>query len=144
MIGEIPRGVPNNLVPYITGVLVGKYPFLKIYGNDYPTPDGTGIRDFIHVSDLAASHVLALKSQKNFDIFNVGTGTGHSVLEILSCFEDVTGKKIPFKFFPRRIGDIDTCYADISKIKSSLGFFPEKSLRDCCFDQWMFQLHLNK
>ena len=144
LIGEIPNGVPNNLVPYITQVLSGKLPFLKIYGNDYNTPDGTGIRDFIHVVDLAHAHILALSSPKGFNIFNVGTGKGYSVLDVVNCFEKVTNKTINKIICDRRQGDVDICYADISKIKSTLGFTPSKSLEDCCLDQWLFELNKDK
>lgn len=141
-IGEDPKGIPNNLCPYITQVAVGKREYLGVFGNDYATSDGTGVRDYIHVVDLAKGHVLAVdKLQKNpgLLIVNLGTGQGYSVLDMVKAFEKVTGKPIPYKIMPRRPGDIDECYADPSYAYEVLGFKAEKTLEDMCKDAMNWQ-----
>ncbi len=142
LIGEDPNGVPNNLMPYITQVALGKLDYLNVYGNDYNTPDGTGVRDYIHVVDLARGHVHALKAiEENcgLEIFNLGTGKGTSVLELVHAFEKVTGVKVPYKFVERRPGDIATCYADASKAKEKLGWVAKYDIEDMCRDAWRWQ-----
>lgn len=123
LIGESPNGTPNNLLPYITQVAIGKLPFLGVYGNDYLTKDGTGVRDYIHVVDLARGHVVALKvinENKGLKIYNLGTGKGNSVLEVIETMKKITGKTIPYKFLPRRVGDVAECFADPTKVKDEL------------------------
>ncbi len=149
LIGENPNGIPNNLMPYICNVALGKAEYLNIFGNDYDTSDGTGIRDYIHVMDLAEGHVLALdyvSQHEGIDIINLGTGRGTSVLELLKAFEDATGKSIPKKFVSRRDGDIPSCYADVKKAEKILKWTPLRSLSDMCKDSWRFSLNsqLNK
>ncbi|MBR2498568.1 MAG: UDP-glucose 4-epimerase GalE [Clostridia bacterium] len=142
MIGEDPKGIPNNLCPYITQVAVGKREYLGVFGNDYNTHDGTGVRDFIHVVDLSKGHVLAvnkLAENPGLLIVNLGTGQGYSVLDMVKAFEKVTGKPIPYKFMPRRPGDIDECYADPSLAQEILGFKAEKTLEDMCRDAMNWQ-----
>lgn len=142
LIGEDPKGIPNNLCPYITQVAVGKRKELGVFGNDYNTPDGTGVRDYIHVVDLAKGHVLAvnkLAENPGLLIVNLGTGRGYSVLEMVKAFEKVTGKPIPYKILPRRPGDIDECYADPSYAYKTLGFKAEKTLEDMCRDAMRWQ-----
>ncbi len=142
LIGEEPDGIPNNLMPYITQVAIGKLSHLKIYGNDYQTPDGTGVRDYIHVLDLANGHVLALKkleSNPGLVIYNLGTGKGYSVFEIVRTFEVVNQVKIPYTMNPRRPGDIDECYADTIKAQKELNFTALHTLEDMCRDSWNFQ-----
>ncbi len=142
MIGEDPKGIPNNLCPYITQVAVGKRAELGVFGNDYNTHDGTGVRDYIHVVDLAKGHVLAvnkLAQNPGLVIVNLGTGTGYSVLDMVHAFEKVTGKPIPYKIMPRRPGDIDECYADPSSAYEILGFKAEKNLDDMCRDAMNWQ-----
>ena len=142
LIGEDPKGIPNNLCPYITQVAVGKREYLGVFGNDYNTHDGTGVRDFIHVVDLARGHVLAvnkLAENPGLIIVNLGTGTGYSVLDMVKAFEKVCGKPIPYKIMPRRPGDIDECYADPSKAYEVLGFKAEKTLDDMCRDAMNWQ-----
>jgi len=142
LIGEDPKGIPNNLCPYITQVAIGKRKELGVFGNDYNTPDGTGVRDYIHVVDLAKGHVLAvnkLAQNPGLIIVNLGTGRGVSVLEMVKAFENTTGKKIPYKIMPRRPGDIDECYADPSLAYKVLGFKAEKSLEDMCRDAMAWQ-----
>lgn len=143
-IGEDPQGIPNNLMPYITQVAVGKRDFLSIYGNDYNTHDGTGVRDYIHVTDLAKGHDAALErilrpGFSGAEAFNLGTGKGYSVLDVVSAFEKVSGVKIPYKFTSRRPGDVAVCYADVSKAYRVLGWKSEKSLEDMCRDSWNWQ-----
>lgn len=143
LIGEDPNGIPNNLCPYITKVAVGKLDCLNIFGNDYDTIDGTGVRDFIHVVDLSKGHVLAVNKileNSGLVIVNLGTGTGYSVLEMVNAFSKALGKEIPYKFAPRRPGDIGTCYSDPSKAYEVLGFKAEKTLDDMCRDALNFQL----
>lgn len=142
LIGEDPKGIPNNLCPYITQVAVGKREYLGVFGNDYNTHDGTGVRDFIHVVDLAKGHVLAvnkLAENPGLIIVNLGTGQGYSVLDMVKSFEKVTGKPIPYKIMPRRPGDIDECYADPTKAKEILGFKAEKTIDDMCRDAMNWQ-----
>lgn len=142
LIGEDPKGIPNNLCPYITQVAVGKRKELGVFGNDYNTPDGTGVRDYIHVVDLAKGHVLAvnkLAENPGLLIVNLGTGRGYSVLDMVKAFEKVTGKPIPYKIMPRRPGDIDECYADPSYAQKVLGFKAEKTLEDMCRDAMRWQ-----
>ena len=142
LIGEDPKGIPNNLCPYITQVAVGKREYLGVFGNDYNTHDGTGVRDYIHVVDLAKGHVLAvnkLAENPGLVIVNLGTGKGYSVLDIVKAFEKAIGREIPYKIMPRRPGDIDECYADPTKAKEILGFKAEKTLEDMCRDSMNWQ-----
>ena len=139
LIGELPRGVPNNLIPYLLGVVNNIYPFLRVFGGDYSTPDGTAIRDYIHVMDLVDAHFVALQDSKvGVDIFNIGTGEGHSVLQIINFFEKVNNVKIPYKIIPRRKGDIECCYADNKKIISKLRWQPKYNLMQICKDAYQF------
>ncbi|WP_044749170.1 UDP-glucose 4-epimerase GalE [Bacillus alveayuensis] len=141
-IGEDPNGIPNNLMPYITQVAVGKLKELRVFGNDYPTVDGTGVRDYIHVVDLAVGHLKALEKimkTAGVDAYNLGTGRGYSVLEIVSAFEKVTGVKIPYKIVERRPGDVAICYADPTKAKEELGWVAERGIEDMCRDAWRWQ-----
>lgn len=141
-IGEDPNGIPNNLLPYITQVAVGKLKELSVFGNDYPTPDGTGVRDYIHVCDLATGHLKALeKLEKNpgLEVYNLGTGTGYSVLEMISAFEKVSGKKVSFRITARRPGDVAACYADPGKALKELNWKAEKNLEDMVRDAWNWQ-----
>ena len=143
LIGEDPNGIPNNLCPYITKVAVGKLDKVRVFGNDYPTPDGTGVRDYIHVSDLAVGHVLALKKLfENSGLYtvNLGTGVGYSVLEVIKAFSKALGKEIPYEFAPRRAGDIPACYADPSLAEKLIGFKTTRSLDDMCRDALNFQM----
>ena len=140
LIGEDPVGIPNNLMPYICQVAVGKLKQLSIFGNDYPTHDGTGVRDYIHVVDLAKGHVAACKYQhKGVEIFNLGTGVGYSVLDMVHAFEEANGIRIPYRIVARRPGDIATCYADCTKAAKVLGWKAEKTLVDMCRDGWRWQ-----
>ena len=141
-IGEDPRGIPNNLMPYITQVAVGRRPQLNVFGNDYDTPDGTGVRDYIHVVDLAKGHVAAVDYVLNntgCEVFNLGTGTGYSVLEMVKTFQEVNNVQIPYVIAPRRPGDIGTCYASPDKSREVLGWQAEKNLADMCRDSWNWQ-----
>ena len=142
LIGEEPKGIPNNLMPYIVRVANGQLKELSVFGNDYDTPDGTGVRDYIHVVDLAKGHVNALeklnKEGKGLYIYNLGTGTGYSVLDMVKAFEKTTGKKVQYKIAPRRAGDIATCYADPQKAKEELGWEANKTLEDMCRDSWNY------
>lgn len=141
-LGESPNGIPNNLLPYVTLVASGKLPFLGIYGNDYETIDGTGVRDYIHVVDLAKGHVAALKNietNKGYSVYNLGTGKGYSVLQIVEIMKKVTGKDIPYKILPRRDGDIDICYADPAKALKELNWQAEFDLEKMCLDAWRWQ-----
>lgn len=142
MIGENPNGIPNNLMPYITQVAIGKLERLGVFGDDYDTPDGTGVRDYIHVVDLAIGHVKALKKieeKAGLCIYNLGTGTGYSVLEIVKNFEEASGKEIPYAIKPRRAGDIAMNYADASKAKQELGWVAERGIKEMCADSWRWQ-----
>ena len=140
-IGEDPSGIPNNLMPYITQVAVGKLPKLNVFGNDYNTPDGTGVRDYIHVVDLARGHVAALNvfGAGGAHIYNLGTGKGTSVLELVHAFESANGIKIPYEICPRRAGDIDACWADCSKAQKELGWRAEFDIERMCKDSWNWQ-----
>ena len=141
-IGENPNGIPNNLMPYITQVAVGKLKELGVFGNDYDTPDGTGVRDYIHVVDLAKGHVKVLKKieeNPGLAIYNLGTGMGCSVLDIVKNFEAATGVKIPYVIKPRRPGDIATCYSDASKAERELGWKAENGIKEMCADSWRWQ-----
>ena len=140
-IGEDPKGIPNNLMPYISQVAVGKLEKLHVFGDDYKTVDGTGVRDFIHVLDLAAGHYAALKALENpgVSIYNLGTGNGISVLDIINTFERVTGIKIPYQIAPRRPGDIAECYADASKAEFELGWKATRGLDEMCASAWNFE-----
>ena len=142
LIGEDPKGIPNNLVPYVAQVAVGKLEAVQVYGNDYPTPDGTGVRDYIHVVDLARGHVCAIKKlQTNCGLFicNLGTGHGYSVLDVIHAFEKACGKQIPYVIDPRRPGDIAECYADPTKAKNELGWVAEYGIEEMCADSWNWQ-----
>ena len=142
LIGEEPQGVPNNLMPYVVRVAAGELKELSVFGNDYDTPDGTGVRDYIHVVDLAKGHICALnkldKEGSGLFIYNLGTGTGYSVLDMVKAFEQITGKKVPYKIAPRRAGDIATCYSDPTKAKEELGWTAEKGIKEMCEDSWNF------
>ena len=142
MIGEDPAGIPNNLTPYITQVAVGKLKEVGVFGDDYDTPDGTGVRDYIHVMDLADGHVKALKKFEDTPavyIYNLGTGHGYSVLDMIHAFSRAVGKEIPYVIRPRRAGDIATCYADAAKAKKELGWEAKRGIDDMCADGWRWQ-----
>jgi UDP-glucose 4-epimerase len=141
LIGEDPKGIPNNLMPYVSQVAVGKLKSLKVFGNDYDTPDGTGVRDYIHVVDLATAHLKALENIENYgvDAINIGTGTGYSVLDMVNAFQNASGKDIAYEIVPRRSGDVASCYADCTKASKELGFVAEKNLDDMCLDLWKWQ-----
>jgi UDP-glucose 4-epimerase len=147
-IGELPLGVPNNLVPFVTQTAAGLRPTLTVFGNDYPTPDGSCIRDFIHVMDLAEAHVAAMQflinNQKSnvYDVFNVGTGDGTSVMEIIKTFEEVSGQPLNYRIGERRTGDVATVYADVSKIREQLGWRAKRALREALADAWRWQQSL--
>lgn len=141
-IGENPNGIPNNLMPYVTQVAVGKLKCLGVFGDDYDTPDGTGVRDYIHVVDLALGHVKSIekiKENPGLKIYNLGTGTGYSVLDIVKNFEAATGVKVPYEMKPRRAGDIATNYADASLAKEELGWAAERGIKEMCEDAWRWQ-----
>jgi UDP-glucose 4-epimerase len=141
-IGEDPNGIPNNLMPYVTQVAVGKLEKLSVFGSDYPTVDGTGVRDYIHVVDLANGHLKALEKimpTTGVDAYNLGTGTGYSVLELVTAFEKASGKKIPYQIVERRPGDVATCYADPAKAKTELGWEAQRGIEDMCRDSWKWQ-----
>lgn len=141
-IGENPNGIPNNLMPYITQVAVGKLKELGVFGNDYDTPDGTGVRDYIHVCDLASGHVAAIKKleeKSGLSIYNLGTGIGYSVLDIVHNFEEATGIHIPYSIKPRRAGDIATCYSSAEKAKRELGWEARYGIKEMCADSWNWQ-----
>lgn len=148
LIGEEPKGVPANLMPYIARVAAGTLKELSVFGNDYNTPDGTGVRDYIHVVDLAIGHLKALEKLradgKGMHIYNLGTGVGYSVLDMVKAFEEANHVKVPYKIVPRRAGDIATCYADPTKSREELGFVAKRSLQDMCRDSWNFQNHREK
>ena len=142
LIGEDPTGIPNNLMPYITQVAVGKLPRLSVFGDDYDTHDGTGVRDYIHVVDLALGHIKALdkiKETEGVGIYNLGTGIGYSVLDLTYSFQKATGVEIPYTIIDRRPGDVATCYADATKAKEELGWTAQKTLADMCRDSWNWQ-----
>jgi len=142
MIGENPKGIPNNLMPYITQVAVGKREFLSVFGDDYDTPDGTGVRDYIHVVDLADGHVKALKKieeKAGVCVYNLGTGNGYSVLDMVKAFSKACGHDLPYKIVARRPGDVAMCYADPAKAKAELGWEATKGLDEMCADSWRWQ-----
>ena len=142
LIGEDPQGIPNNLMPYITQVAIGKRECLSVYGDDYDTPDGTGVRDYIHVVDLALGHVKALArvlSRNGLDVYNLGTGTGYSVLDVVKAFEKASGVTINYKIVERRPGDLATCYSDPTKAYEELGWKAERDLERMCADSWRWQ-----
>ena len=139
-IGEDPNGIPNNLLPYVAQVAIGKLQSVGVFGNDYDTPDGTGVRDYIHVVDLARGHVAALQHMKaGSSIYNLGTGSGTSVLEIVKAFSKACGRDLPYEIKPRRAGDIAACYADCSKAERELGWRAELSIEQACADSWRWQ-----
>ncbi len=142
LIGEDPKGIPNNLVPYIAQVAVGKLDHLNVFGDDYDTPDGTGVRDYIHVVDLAKGHVKAVKKleeKAGVSIYNLGTGVGYSVLQVLHAYEKACGKTLNYEIQPRRAGDIATCYSDCAKARKELGWAAEKGIEEMCADSWRWQ-----
>lgn len=142
LIGEDPGGIPNNLMPYITQVAVGKLEKLQVFGNDYSTVDGTGVRDYIHVADLANGHLKALEKvseDRGVEAYNLGTGTGYSVLQLVSAFEKASGKKVPYEIVDRRPGDIAACYADPSKAREQLGWKAQRDVEEMCMDAWRWQ-----
>ncbi|MGN8224045.1 UDP-glucose 4-epimerase GalE [Gracilimonas sp. BCB1] len=142
LIGEDPNDIPNNLMPFVSQVAVGKLKKLSVFGNDYPTPDGTGVRDYIHVVDLAIGHLKALEklnADPGLVIYNLGTGKGTSVLEMVKAFENASGKEVPYKIAPRRPGDIAACYADPSKAEEELGWTAERGIKEMCRDAWKWQ-----
>ena len=141
LIGEDPNGIPNNLLPYVAQVAVGKLPCLSVYGSDYPTHDGTGVRDYIHVVDLAIGHLRAVeKVEKDSGVhtYNLGTGNGYSVLDVVAAFEKASGRKVNYKIADRRPGDIAVCYADASHAKDELGWVAERGIEEMCADSWNF------
>ena len=147
LIGESPRGIPNNLMPYISQVACGQSPVLNVYGADYDTPDGTGVRDYIHVMDLAAGHLSALEflqSQSGRHVFNLGTGRGYSVREVITAFEAASGRAVPYNFVPRRAGDVASSYANPAKAQSALGWRAERSLEEMCASAWRYQSRILK
>ncbi len=142
LIGESPKDIPNNLMPYVSQVAVGKLKELSVFGNDYDTPDGTGVRDYIHVVDLAKGHVAAIdyiNKHKGLDVFNLGTGVGYSVLDIVNAFEETTNQKVPYRITARRAGDLATVYSDPTKSKKLLGWEAENGIKDMCLDAWNWQ-----
>lgn len=144
LIGENPNGIPNNLLPYICQVAVGKLAQLSVFGNDYPTPDGTGVRDYIHVMDLADGHLCAMRARQNrpgIHIYNLGTGNGYSVLDMIHAFEQASGRTIPYQIAPRRAGDIATCYANPAKAARELDWHATRSLPAMMHDAWHWQQH---
>lgn len=141
LLGESPHGIPSNIAPYLALVASGQLPFFRVYGNDYDTPDGTGIRDYVHVMDLAEGHVSALQyslQHNGFSVFNLGTGNGSSVLELAKTYAAVSGKEIPIQICPRRAGDVAVSYADVTKAKNVLGWTAKRSLQQMCTDSWRF------
>ena len=142
LIGDNPRGLPNNLMPYLSRVAAGELPHVNVFGNDYPTPDGTGVRDYIHVADLAAGHLAALAhlaQHPGFDAINLGTGQGYSVLQMIEAFAAASGRPVPHRIVPRRAGDIATCYAAPGKAARVLGWQATRTLQDMCRDTWHWQ-----
>ena len=146
LIGEEPNDIPNNIMPYIVGVALGKYDHLNVFGNDYPTKDGTGVRDYIHVVDLAQGHLKALdkiRKEKGVQIYNLGTGTGYSVLELVNAFKKVNNVEVKYEITGRRPGDIAECYADATKAKEELGWVAKLGIEDMCKDNWNFAKNNN-
>ncbi len=144
LIGEDPRGTPNNLMPYVAQVAIGRRPHLQVYGNDYATHDGTGVRDYIHVADLAEGHVAALRyllDTRDSITVNLGTGQGHSVLDVVRAYENASGRQVPYVFAPRRPGDIDACYADVTLASERLQWQAQHGLQRMCEDSWRWQLN---
>lgn len=143
LIGEDPKGIPNNLMPYVAKVAHGELPYLNVFGNDYDTPDGTGVRDYIHVMDLAEGHLAALEHIDSYGVeaINLGTGVGYSVLDMVKAFEKASGKPVPYKIAPRRPGDIASCYASPEKAANELNWRAKRNLEDMCRDLWNFQTH---
>ncbi len=143
LIGEDPKGIPNNLMPYVAKVAHGELPYLNVFGNDYDTPDGTGVRDYIHVMDLAEGHLAALEHIDSYGVeaINLGTGVGYSVLDMVKAFEKASGKPVPYKIAPRRPGDIASCYASPEKAANELNWRAKRNLEDMCRDLWNFQIH---
>ena len=143
LIGEDPKGIPNNLMPYVAKVAHGELPYLNVFGNDYDTPDGTGVRDYIHVMDLAEGHLAALEHIDSYGVeaINLGTGVGYSVLDMVKAFEKASGKPVPYKIAPRRPGDIASCYASPEKAANELNWRAKRNLEDMCRDLWNFQAH---
>ena len=143
LIGEDPKGIPNNLMPYVAKVAHGELPYLNVFGNDYDTPDGTGVRDYIHVMDLAEGHLAALEHIDSYGVeaINLGTGVGYSVLDMVKAFEKASGKPVPYKIAPRRPGDIASCYASPEKAAKELNWRAKRNLEDMCRDLWNFQTH---
>ena len=147
LIGEDPNDIPNNLLPYIAQVAIGKRQELAVYGDDYPTPDGTGVRDYIHVVDLAEGHLAALKklrAEEGLFTVNLGTGKGYSVLEMLRAFEHASSRQIPYRIAPRRPGDIAQCFADPSLARAQLGWFAQRNVEQMCIDTWRWQKWADK
>ena len=145
LIGERPHSIPNNLMPYILGVVQGTYPYLKVYGDDYNTRDGTAIRDYIHIMDLIEAHGLALDNDKlGINIFNVGTGRGYTVLDIVNTFNKVNDTQLPYQIYPRREGDVESCFADATKIRNQLGWHASRNLSMMCADAYNFAMKKNK
>ena len=143
LIGEDPKGIPNNLMPYVAKVAHGELPYLNVFGNDYPTPDGTGVMDYIHVMDLAEGHLAALEHIDSYGVeaINLGTGVGYSVLDMVKAFEKASGRPVPYKIAPRRPGDIAACYASPEKAARELNWRAKRNLEDMCRDLWNFQIH---
>ena len=142
LIGEAPSGIPNNLTPYVAKVAIGQLPYLNVFGNDYDTHDGTGVRDYIHVVDLAKGHVVAIEKIESAGchIYNLGTGVGYSVLDLVKAFSKACGHDVPYKFAPRRPGDIAACYADATKAKNELGWTAELGIDEMCASSWNWQI----
>lgn len=144
LLGEDPKGVPNNLMPFVSKVAKGELPYLSVFGDDYETPDGTGVRDYIHVVDLAKGHVSAVETKKSgINIYNLGSGKGYSVLEMIDTFEKINGVNIAYKIVPRREGDIAVCFADVSKAKVELNWETKLGIEDMCRDMWKFEIGHN-
>lgn len=143
LIGENPNGIPNNLMPYIARVVAGKLPYLKVFGNDYPTHDGTGVRDYIHVVDLAEGHIAAINylalQASGLSTFNLGTGQGYSVLDVIKAYEAASGQNVPYHFVPRRAGDVATCFARIDQSNALLSWKASRNIRDMCLSSWKWQ-----
>ncbi|HFU4517171.1 TPA: UDP-glucose 4-epimerase GalE [Streptococcus suis] len=142
LLGESPQDLPNNLLPYITQVAIGQLPYIRVFGQDYPTKDGTGVRDYIHVMDLATGHLAALEhleNQQSLEVYNLGTGQGYSVLELIQMMSEVVGQSLPYKIMDRRPGDIATCFADASKAEQELGWKAQFDIKDMCRDSWRWQ-----